>query len=79
MINCAIVKWPYSGESMTSSLNCFKAYDVRGKVPEELDKELAYKIGQAYAAIFKPERVIPPEIEPMNSFITTCLETVSML
>lgn len=42
---------------MTSSLNCFKAYDIRGKVPEELDKDLAYKIGQAYAAIFKPEKI----------------------
>lgn len=42
---------------MTSSLSCFKAYDIRGKVPEELDKDLAYKIGQAYAAIFKPKRI----------------------
>jgi phosphomannomutase len=42
---------------MTSSLSCFKAYDIRGKVPEELDKDLVYKIGQAYAAIFKPKRI----------------------
>jgi phosphomannomutase len=27
----------------------FKAYDVRGKVPSELNPELAYKIGRAYA------------------------------
>ena len=42
---------------MTASLSCFKAYDIRGKVPEELDKDLAYKIGQAYAAIFKPKSI----------------------
>lgn len=34
---------------MTDSLpSCFKAYDVRGKVPEELNEELAYNIGRAY-------------------------------
>jgi len=42
---------------MVSSLSCFKAYDIRGRVPEELDKYLAYKIGQAYAALFKPNRI----------------------
>src|SRR5688572_9335303 len=30
-------------------LECFKAYDVRGKVPAELDPDLAYRIGRAYA------------------------------
>jgi len=35
----------------------FKAYDLRGKVPEQLDEELAYKIGQAYADFVRPERV----------------------
>ncbi len=28
---------------------CFKAYDVRGAVPEELNEDLAYRIGRAYA------------------------------
>ncbi len=32
-----------------SSLSCFKAYDVRGKLGEELDEEIAYRIGRAYA------------------------------
>lgn len=39
-------------------LTCFKAYDIRGRVPDELNKELAYKIGAAYAALFKPETVV---------------------
>lgn len=30
-------------------LPCFKAYDVRGKVPSELNPDLAYRIGRAYA------------------------------
>ncbi|WP_426690151.1 phosphomannomutase [Rhodanobacter ginsengiterrae] len=31
-------------------LPCFKAYDIRGRVPDELDEELARKIGLAMAA-----------------------------
>ena len=38
-------------------LPCFKAYDVRGRVPEELNEELAYRIGRAYAAFLSPARV----------------------
>lgn len=39
------------------SLSCFKAYDIRGRVPEELDEDLAYRIGRAYAAFLSPTRV----------------------
>lgn len=34
---------------MGEYLACFKAYDVRGKVPSELNIEIAYNIGRAYA------------------------------
>ncbi|MFQ3586400.1 MAG: phosphomannomutase [Fimbriimonadaceae bacterium] len=34
---------------MGQYLPCFKAYDVRGKVPSELDSEIAYNIGRAFA------------------------------
>ena len=30
-------------------LTCFKVYDVRGKLGEELNKDIAYKIGRATA------------------------------
>ena len=40
-----------------SKLSCFKAYDVRGRIPDELNDTLAYQIGQAYAAFVKPKRV----------------------
>jgi phosphomannomutase len=36
---------------------CFKAYDVRGRVPEELNEDLAYRIGRAYATYLSPVRV----------------------
>jgi phosphomannomutase len=36
---------------------CFKAYDIRGKVPAELNPELARDIGRAFAAVFQPRKV----------------------
>lgn len=37
--------------------NAFKAYDIRGKIPEELNEEMAYRIGRAYVDIFKAKKV----------------------
>ncbi|HEX7112700.1 MAG TPA: phosphomannomutase [Mizugakiibacter sp.] len=37
--------------------SCFKAYDLRGRVPGELDEGLAYRLGRAYARRFRPARV----------------------
>jgi len=39
------------------SLDSFKAYDVRGRIPDEIDESLAYDIGRAYAAFVNPRRV----------------------
>ena len=39
------------------SLPSFKAYDIRGRVPDELNPDLAYRLGLAYAARFSPRRV----------------------
>ena len=39
------------------TITCFKAYDVRGRVPEDLDEAIAYRIGRAYAAFVRPETV----------------------
>jgi phosphomannomutase/phosphomannomutase/phosphoglucomutase len=35
----------------------FKAYDVRGRIPDELNPEAVYRIGRAYAEWLKPKRV----------------------
>ncbi len=40
------------------NLSSFKAYDIRGKVPEELNEELAWRIGRAYADEIQPGAVI---------------------
>ena len=43
---------------METRLSCFKAYDIRGKVPDELSPTLAYRIGRAFAAELSPRRVV---------------------
>ena len=42
---------------MSKKITCFKAYDARGKVPSELNIDIAYRIGRAYAAFIKPKQV----------------------
>jgi phosphomannomutase len=42
---------------MSKTINCFKAYDARGKVPDDLNAEIAYRIGRAYAEFIKPQQV----------------------
>ncbi len=39
------------------SSSAFKAYDVRGVVPDELDAEGAYRLGRAYVAAFEPSTI----------------------
>ncbi|MFE8071170.1 phosphomannomutase [Marinobacteraceae bacterium S3BR75-40.1] len=38
--------------------SCFKAYDIRGRVPDELNEELAERIGRAYVAITGADKVV---------------------
>lgn len=35
----------------------FKAYDIRGKVPEEVNEELAYRIGRVFPTLFNAKKV----------------------
>ena len=43
---------------MTSALTCFKAYDIRGRIPDELNEGIARRIARAYAQWLKPRRVV---------------------
>lgn len=43
---------------VAKKLSCFKAYDVRGKLGEELTVDIAYRIGRAYAQHLKAKRVV---------------------
>jgi phosphomannomutase len=41
-----------------SELTCFKAYDIRGQLGTELNEEIAYRIGRAFAEFLKPKNVV---------------------
>lgn len=41
-----------------NSLTCFKAYDIRGKLGEEVNEDIAYRIGRAYGEYLQPRRVV---------------------
>lgn len=43
---------------MTGKLNCFKAYDIRGRLGDELNADIAYRIGRAFGELLKPETVV---------------------
>jgi phosphomannomutase len=40
------------------NLAAFKAYDVRGRIPDEINEDLARAIGKSYAALVKPKQVV---------------------
>lgn len=39
-------------------INCFKAYDIRGRLGSELNETIAYKIGRAFARVTHPQTVV---------------------
>ncbi len=40
------------------TLKCFKAYDIRGRLPDELNEEVAHRIGRAYAEVVGKGEVV---------------------
>ncbi|WP_306800222.1 hypothetical protein [Endozoicomonas sp. YOMI1] len=41
-----------------SRLTCFKAYDIRGRMPDELNEDIAWRIGHATAEYLKPKTMV---------------------
>lgn len=41
-----------------TQLTCFKAYDIRGRLGDELNEDIAYRIGRAYGELVKPQTVV---------------------
>ena len=39
-------------------LSCFKAYDIRGQLGNELNEDIAYRIGRACGEYLKPEKMV---------------------
>ena len=40
------------------SITCFKAYDLRGRIPADLNDDVAYRVARGYAQFLTPERVV---------------------
>lgn len=45
----------------------FKAYDIRGTYPSELDEEIAYKIGQSFAKYTKAKKLVVGQDSRLSS------------
>lgn len=41
-----------------NTLSCFKAYDIRGQIGDELNEDIAYRIGRAFGEYLKPKDVV---------------------
>ena len=40
------------------SITCFKAYDLRGRIPAELNEDVAYRVARGYAQFLSPKRIV---------------------
>jgi phosphomannomutase len=40
------------------SITCFKAYDLRGRIPAELNDDVAYRVARGYAQFLTPGRIV---------------------
>lgn len=40
------------------NIKCFKAYDLRGRVPDELNEEVAYRVGRAFVEFLQAKQVV---------------------
>jgi phosphomannomutase len=41
-----------------NAITCFKAYDLRGRIPNELNDDVAYRVARGYAQFLNPKRVV---------------------
>ncbi len=47
-----------TGAEAMPALSCFKAYDVRGRIPDSINEDICCRIGRAYAEYLKPKTVV---------------------
>ena len=55
-------------------ISCFKAYDIRGRLPDQLNEEVAYRIGRAFSQFLKPKTVVVgQDVRPTSPALTAAL------
>ena len=58
----------------TTQLECFKAYDIRGRLPDQLNEEVAWRIGRAYAELLRPQQVVVGcDVRPSSAKLSAAL------
>jgi len=56
------------------NISCFKAYDIRGRIPDQLNEDVAYRVGRAYAQFLRPKAVvIGQDVRPTSPALTAAL------
>ena len=56
------------------NISCFKAYDIRGRLPDQLNDEVAYRIGLAFAQYLQPKKVVVgQDVRPTSPALTAAL------
>lgn len=61
-------------QPLTHPLTCFKAYDIRGRLDEDLTEANAYRIGRAFAQVIGGKRVvIGRDVRPSSKGLTDAL------
>jgi phosphomannomutase len=56
------------------NISCFKAYDIRGRIPDQLNEDVAYRVGRAYAQFLRPKAVVVgQDVRPTSPALTAAL------
>jgi len=56
------------------NISCFKAYDIRGRIPDQLNEDVAYRVGRAYAQFLRPKTVVVgQDVRPTSPALTAAL------
>jgi phosphomannomutase/phosphoglucomutase len=59
---------------MNFDLACFKAYDIRGRIPDELNEDLAWRIGRAYAELLQPRKIaVGHDVRPSSPALSAAV------
>lgn len=55
-------------------ISCFKAYDIRGRIPDQLNEDVAYRIGRAFAQFLRPRTVVVGrDVRPTSPALSAAL------
>jgi phosphomannomutase len=55
-------------------ISCFKAYDIRGRIPDQLNDDVAYRVGRAYVQFLQPKSVVVgQDVRPTSPALTAAL------